>query len=612
MNRLTSRDSQLVNATETISSVAHCLRELVENSFDAGSTIINIKLTGSGLDTIVINDNGCGISREGLMLLCNEGATSKKLGGKMSGGRGKALEAISSLSFISVESCVSGSQTGYRLYFNEEGERIIQSVARPKGTCITVQSLFHNYPVRRKYCIEHKQQTIQEIQEVCASFAIATNASITVILDNKTIIQVSNYNRQQRIKSVLGAGIAQGLITGKSKLDDWSESAFLEYFTSSPTTASNGRIFLIINNRPAINLPLVRALRQEFKLCAGPKMPTIILYISADRECYDFFPESPLIGVTFSREEILQRLLCNVLGEAWKTTSETLTFQEKNGFSKHGSEVNVNESPASLESPLKIKSSNDLTVVKSVHESRSKIDDIMRRRRDINNFKPDFGPSHNIIETESFGQMEVIGQWNKAFLVTKLGSDIYAIDQHAAWEAQNFEKLRKQTTKKRQKLLNPVILKATPEDLENAQKYKDECLKFGFEYDVFEDGIHVTTIPSDKNVVNGLEDLQELLGMIHEVPFSTPMTRNARIQLAYHACHSSVRVGDTLSHQQIKKLLKTMSQSDYPWNCPHGRPTWCCIHVLESESNPQKQNSNVINADILNLQLNTTNQEIIA
>ncbi|OHS95119.1 mismatch repair protein [Tritrichomonas foetus] len=598
MKRLADRDSQLVNATETVSTIAHCLRELIENSLDAQSTIINVRMTGNGLDSIVVTDNGCGISKEGLQILCTEGATSKKFGGEMSGGRGKALDAISKLAIVTVESCCDNSQQGYRLSFNENDERIIQPISRAKGTCFTVQSLFYSYPVRRRYCIEKKQQQIQEIQELCAAFAIATNASFTVLLDNKNIVQVSNFNRQNRIKSVLGPNIAKGLITGKAALDGWREGAFVEYFTTSPTTLSNGRIIITVNNRPVVNFPIIRALKQEFKLCAGPKIPTIVLFITAQREYYDFFPDSPLIGVSFSREEVLQQKLCSILGEAWKSTSQTLSLTKDNPSGSGISMSDITPISSPVPSPTRIKPtlSTNSNVVNSVRVSKRNIYEIKQRRNLASNYKQNFGPSNNVIETESFDNMEIIGQWNKSFLITRLGSDVYAIDQHAACEAQNFEKLRKVKSKKKQKLLEPVLLKVTPEDIENAISHREKCSQFGFEYDVCDDGIKVTTIPSDQNVVNGIEDLQELLGMIHDVPQSnTPMTRMARIQLAFHACHSSVRVGDVMNNQQIKKLLTRMAHSDYPWNCPHGRPTWCCIHILDSEDNDDSQpNSDII------------------
>lgn len=563
-------ESQLVRATETISSPAHCLRELIENSIDAKSTILNISIDHCGLESIIISDNGCGIGREGLEILCKEGVTSKEYGGETSGGRGKALDAIASLSNIVIESCANDSGNGYRLTFDENRERVIKSISRPRGTTIIVQSLFYNYPVRRRYWIEHKKNQIQQIQEMTILFAVAYRARFSLTIDSKSSLQISNRSRLQKIKEVVGYTISNGLLNGDVSLEDWNKDAHIEYYTSSPTTLSNGKINIFINDRPCTCLSISKSLKQEFKLCAGPKTPSIFLFIYAERKLYDYFPDSPLIGATFSNQGLLQRILCNIFGSIWKSSAETLTFK------KNTTPIELSQSSSKIKSKTNNISGAEICI-------KLNTDRIMSQYQKTLEYKPKEIHTPIEIQTSTFQEMEVIGQWNKSFIITKYGNDIYAIDQHAANEAANFEKLRKQKSKKKQILIEPKILKLTPDVLESAISHKEQCFQLGFEYNILENGIELTAIPSDKTVVNGIDDLQELLGLIEDVPYSTPMTFNARSQLAYHACHSSVRVGDTLSKQQMESLLKRMSNSDYPWNCPHGRPTWCCIHTLCSK-----------------------------
>lgn len=572
MIALDKSDSTLVRATETISSIGHCLRELIENSIDGGAHLINISITGNGLETITVSDNGCGIDRDGLSILCTEGVTSKEFGKDLSGGRGKALDAISALSYITIDSSADNSGIGYRLTFNKDGERSIQKISCKKGTSITVQSIYHSHPVRRLYCIEHKAKQSQELNEVVASFAISTKAHFSYAMDSKLVFQVTNPTRAQRIRNILGSSVTNGMISGVEDLTGWCNGASVEYFTSSPTTNTKGRIFIIINQRPATNSSLVKAVKQEFKLCAGPKSPTAIIYISAPRDRFDFIPDCPLIGVRFVDEPKLQECICGILGKAWKTTSETLTIPKA-----------TYETPLSSPNfaPKQLKSIRSSQVISSVATSSVTTEKLIRRYQESLSYKKDHGESLKSLVTDHFDQMEIIGQWNKSFIITKLGPDIYAIDQHAANEAANFEKLRKIKTPIKQRLLQPVVIKTTPEDQENAIEHIEQCRKLGFDYEVCDEGIKVTCIPNDVSVVNGIEDLNELLGLIHDVPNATPMTRNARIQMAFHACHSSVRVGDTLSKAQMKNLLHRMATSDYPWNCPHGRPTWCCIYSLE-------------------------------
>ena len=195
-------------------------------------------------------------------------------------------------------------------------------------------------------------------------------------------------------------------------------------------------------------------------------------------------------------------------------------------------------------------------------------------------YQEDFGPIPESISIPQFNEMDIIGQWNKSFILTRLGGSIIAIDQHAACEAQNFEKLRKAKNGKKQKLIQPILVTVSPDDLENAATYKERMSQLGFDYRIEDDKILVESIPTNETVSTGICDFQELLSRINDVPESTPMTTNARKQLAYHACHSSVVVGDTMSKTQMRKLLDRMGSSDAPWNCPHGRPTWCCLFNL--------------------------------
>lgn len=567
MKALKKHDSTLVRATETISSPAHCLREMIENSLDAGCTILSIRLGGGGLDHISVSDNGPGITEEGLKMICDEGVTSKEFGKDVSGGRGRALEAISYLSYLTIESATENGESGYRLQFLDDRSRKIEKVTRPKGTTVTAQTLFYAHPVRRHFFLEHRAQQIQEMIEVVQSFALATTANVSATLDNKTILQVSSAKRDVRMKTVLGADVVKGFDNGVASLSQWCEGATIEYFTASPTTMSNGKIFIVVNNRACVCQPLVRAIKNEFKLCAGPKAPSCVFYISAPREMFDFIPNAPLISISFAKENILNKTVCEILSSVWKKSSEKLTFRNM-----------ITEEPIkSLPSTPKLKSTDPLGT--EAHVSIS-LDQIASDYQKVKDYVPDYGPSYETIETEAFSDMEIIGQWNQSFIIAKYGCDIYAIDQHAAMEAQNFEKLRKNPSVPKQILLQPIFIKLSPKEMEGVEENMEKCRSFGYDYKVVDGGISVFSIPSKTKVASGADDLLDLINLLKESPGTQPLTPKARRWMAFRACHSSVRVGDTMNMKQMKDLLNRMSKSDFPWNCPHGRPTWCEIWSL--------------------------------
>jgi DNA mismatch repair protein MutL len=571
-------DSRLVRATESISSVAHCLRELLENSIDASSSVITVRLTETGLDTISISDNGCGIPREGLSLLCTEGATSKQFGGRQAGGRGKALEAIASLSFVTIETSADDSGSGFRLQFRENGERMITALPRPRGTSVVVQTLFYPHAVRRRYWLDHKAQSLQEIHEVAAAFALARDIRLSVIVDSKVIVDVGKQSRGHRIRSVLGSTVWKGMIEGCESLEKWNFGSSVEYFTGSATSGSNGRLFLNVNERPCSNANMGRAIKQEFKLCAGPKMPTVLLWLTVPETGFTFLADEPLIGVSFLNESALQTEICAMLRRAWRSTAETLSIPRTFGLDA------LPDSPPLVTPPLSrprvVPSHTPAKTVTPCVQWRLNTDQIACQFRLARSWNDDLGGPRTSITSKSFSEMEVIGQWNRSFIITRLGSDVYAIDQHAACEAANFEKFRRSDGCERQRLLQPIRIRISPDERENAVQHQQHLSDLGFEYEILDDAVQLLTMPSGETVARGSADFHELLGLVHDVPNSPVMTAAARSQLAYHACHASVRAGDAMSHSQIRGLLTRMANSDYPWNCQHGRPTWCCIHRL--------------------------------
>jgi len=565
MRKLSSNDSGMVRATETISSVAHCLRELIENSIDGGCTSINIILKGFGMDQISISDNGNGIEYSGLKMLCGEGVTSKEFGKDKSGGRGRALEAISLLSNLTI--ITNDGQECHKMYFVNR-ERIIEKTSRPKGTTVFVDNLYYNYPVRRLYALEHRKQQINEINTVCNSFALLSGVTMSVEIDGKRVLSINNLKIDLRLRSILGTTYFQFFETGSIELSKWSESAYASYFFSNHYQGSEHKIYSSVNNRPFINTSLNRSIKNEYRLCVGPKTLCLVLMIYSDRSAFDFYANSPIIGVNFINAPLLSRMIAESLNKAWKesSTSPNMDVEEKAVFLS-------SESSKSLK-PRKLNP--------TIETINLTYDDIANKYSKYHAYLRNNGKSFASIDTKTFSEMEIIGQWNQAFIITRLGCDLYAIDQHAACEALNFEKLRNTKEVLVQKLIEPIIISASPEDIHNAELFKEQCKKFGYRFVIEGNNIIISGIPSGHSVASGAIDLIDLISILCDNPYASPITPTARKELAYKACRSSVMVGDTMSKKDMTNLLRDMASSDFPWNCPHGRPTWCRIWSLDT------------------------------
>uniref|UniRef100_A0A8C2YPR8 MutL C-terminal dimerisation domain-containing protein n=1 Tax=Chinchilla lanigera TaxID=34839 RepID=A0A8C2YPR8_CHILA len=193
---------------------------------------------------------------------------------------------------------------------------------------------------------------------------------------------------------------------------------------------------------------------------------------------------------------------------------------------------------------------------------------------------------HNLFHKTMFAEMEILGQFNLGFIVTKLKEDIFLVDQHAADEKYNFEMLQQHTVLQAQRLISPQTLSLTAVNeavlIENLEIFR----KNGFDF-VIDESAPVTkrakliSLPTSKNWTFGPQDIEELIFMLSDSPGVMCRPSRVRQMFASRACRKSVMIGTALNTSEMKKLIVHMGEMDHPWNCPHGRPTMRHIANLE-------------------------------
>uniref|UniRef100_A0A3P8UL81 Mismatch repair endonuclease PMS2 n=1 Tax=Cynoglossus semilaevis TaxID=244447 RepID=A0A3P8UL81_CYNSE len=217
------------------------------------------------------------------------------------------------------------------------------------------------------------------------------------------------------------------------------------------------------------------------------------------------------------------------------------------------------------------------------NQQRQKAVDELRYRR----FKAKINPGENQsaeeelkkeISKDMFKEMEIIGQFNLGFIITKLNSDIFMIDQHATDEKYNFEMLQQHTVLQGQKLIIPQKLQLTAVSenilMENIEIFR----KNGFEFQIEEEAqvmerVKLVSLPTSKNWTFGPADIEELIFMLTDSPGVMCRPSRVRQMFASRACRKSIMIGTALSVSEMKKLVVHMGEIEHPWNCPHGRPT---------------------------------------
>uniref|UniRef100_A0A674JQ53 MutL C-terminal dimerisation domain-containing protein n=2 Tax=Terrapene triunguis TaxID=2587831 RepID=A0A674JQ53_9SAUR len=177
-----------------------------------------------------------------------------------------------------------------------------------------------------------------------------------------------------------------------------------------------------------------------------------------------------------------------------------------------------------------------------------------------------------------FAKMEIIGQFNLGFIVAKLNTDLFIIDQHATDEKYNFEMLQQHNVLQGQKLIAPQNLNLTAVNetilIENLEIFR----KNGFDFVIDEDApvterVKLISLPTSKNWTFGPQDIEELIFMLSDCPGVMCRPSRVRQMFASRACRKSVMIGTALTVNEMKKLITHMGEIEHPWNCPHGRPT---------------------------------------
>uniref|UniRef100_A0A8C5TN83 PMS1 homolog 2, mismatch repair system component n=1 Tax=Malurus cyaneus samueli TaxID=2593467 RepID=A0A8C5TN83_9PASS len=192
----------------------------------------------------------------------------------------------------------------------------------------------------------------------------------------------------------------------------------------------------------------------------------------------------------------------------------------------------------------------------------------------------------NLYSKEMFAKMEIIGQFNLGFIIAKLNSDLFIIDQHATDEKYNFEMLQQHTVLQGQKLIVPQNLNLTAVNesilIENLEIFR----KNGFDFVINEDApvtqrVKLVSLPTSKNWTFGPQDIDELIFMLSDCPGVMCRPSRVRQMFASRACRKSVMIGTALNVHEMRKLITHMGEIEHPWNCPHGRPTMRHIVSLD-------------------------------
>jgi DNA mismatch repair protein MutL len=582
LNRLSSEVVNQIAAGEVIERPASVVKELVDNSIDAKAHKITIKIQNGGIALIEVSDDGVGIPKENLNEIFDAHTTSKlrsieDLNTLISMGfRGEALSTVSSVAKVTVVSKYEGDDVGYEISINEGGKSEVKKSARESGTVVRVEDLFYNIPARRKY-LKSEQTEYRKIYEVLSRyFLVYPNIHFVVEKDGKTVIDLKEIKDAkpgsilyERVKDIFPEE------TGLSIFYD-GNGMNINGFTAHPSlhTSKIVKQQIYINNRPITDHGIVRAVYEGYSryLPFGEKIPFVI-NISIRPELVD-------VNVHPRKEEVrfenAFRVYTAVQEAVRHTLEKSLSYQDtpsqpsfeqmRETFSNNKTYDHPNYSNTEIRFDKGATSVRDsLIFSKQILNETPQAVEIVEKRDNIRN---------------------IFQIFNKYIVIEFTDDNLWVIDQHAAAERINFEKISKREKQSNmQNLLVPQVLTFSKEEILFLDEFKDFFESMGFKYIVKGDTIEITSTPVEFTI-----DIEKMFREIFELAENPEVLKQKfdKVKtdvLATIACHTSVRKGQKLDYSEMRSIYEELLNCENPYSCPHGRPAIWKLKLSEIDKN---------------------------
>lgn len=597
MSKIRVLPEQLANciaAGEVVERPASVVKELIENSLDAGADRIEIEIEGGGTRLIRIIDNGEGMDEDDVLLCLERHGTSKILTDQdleainSLGFRGEAIPSISSVSRMTITSRHQSEDLGTTAILNYGKLYKIHESGCAHGTIIEIKNLFGNTPARRKF-LRTKRTELGHIDEVVKNYSLAApEVSFTLRIDGKqTLALDSHQNLKQRLAYILKYS---GSFIEIDHSEKGSPLPHLSGFLVPPDHPVKGssRIRILVNGRSVKDRMLTHGAAEGLRgFLMKHHSPAGLLNLHLDPAEVDVNVHPTKQEVRFRRSRDIHQLIVRAIQQGMAGYQQTL----KNVFRKplpandtsHYNREEPRDMPSPMLQELPTTRSETTLPLPEKDPGQTQTSEPIRRP------EPALVPSGKIKKAEPptplpvFSKeqakdhgLKIIGQYDNLYIFCQSGNGLVVIDQHAAHERLLFEKLKKQFlhgTISRQTLLFPETVELSVADLHKVEQYGEEIEKMGFTVREFGGNSYViSAIPA---LGSHMAPTELFLDILEQFGGSSGSRRDGSLLedvLASMACKAAVKAGDKLATAEIETLLNNMAKADLFSHCPHGRP----------------------------------------
>jgi DNA mismatch repair protein MutL len=576
-----------IAAGEVVERPASVVKELCENALDAGARKIDITVEGGGLVSLVVSDDGFGMSPEDAHLALKRHATSKltvfddlhRL--RTMGFRGEALPSIAAVSQLSLTTRTAQSDAAYRLEVEAGVAGESRETGAPVGTQVEVRRLLANVPARLKF-VKGEATESAHINEAVLRLALAfPQIHFRLRSAGRTVFDLPPHaSGLERARVALGRGsrspVQLHLCAGEE------HGVHVEGYLASPADAASTsrNTYPFVNRRFVRDRGLLQAIMMGYgELLERGRYPLAVLHVTVPGEGVDVNVHPQKLEVRFADAQAVYAAVRHAIASS---VARAPWLREP-----AGSAVQVYSLPPMPRAASAREPSPSPRHVSEALRLFSPMSPMLPGLSRPVEPEPKPRPEGAVPEPGSFfSTLSYLGQLDLTYLVCEAPGELVLIDQHAAHERVAFQRLREAHATRKirvQRLLIPATLDVDEPLAAACSEHSDLLRELGFEVSVSGNTLTVSALPESLGNASPAEVLGEVLADLHAREATAFVADRLDHLFATMACHSVVRAGDTLNEREVRALLESMDGVDYRAHCPHGRPVLLRLSISELE-----------------------------
>jgi DNA mismatch repair protein MutL len=596
-----------VAAGEVVERPASVVKELVENSLDAGAGNIHVVIRRGGISLVRVIDNGCGMDRDDALLSLERHATSKIRSAAdlqavaTLGFRGEALPSIASVSRFRLTTRQAGAIAGTEILVNGGKIDVVRDGGEAPGTQIEVRSLFYNLPARRKFLRSENTESRNIEHQIHLQAIGHPEIGFSLMRDDRILFQLpATPTLGDRIRDLYGAELLQRLAevdgAGSPKI---KTTGFIGQAGLSRQNRTQQLVF--VNGRAIESGLITGAVREGYHtaLMKG-QYPVTFLFLELDPSAVD-------VNVHPAKREVRFRDPNGVREAVVRCIQQTLERARADWQEKFRAPVRPAQTP-----PVSVKAAADLrlrsepAVPETTHrelphlgglggvadpsrlqgsEIAAQTPRLPERRFDSAVVTPALQSEQR--DTKSAQQFEIIGVLSRLYVLMENSDGLVLVDQHAAHERVLFEELRRRMEQQgmpTQKLLLPQTFDVPPRDADWIEHNLSVLQRMGIGIESFgPNTFKIDSLPGFLDVSDGAQFMRKVIDDLKSASNSASAMRLGEEMIAKSVCRHAVKANDPLRYPEVEKLIRDLLDCDLPYCCPHGRPTMIQISLGELE-----------------------------